>query len=274
MNKTCPLSKKIRSFHNINICKHDLCYIGTNDENLSRKERILCSYKKHNNLDKNCHIGVSGYYNFDIIIFRKSDRCIIFDNNDQQIKFMKQTLNNINISPNRSEFIVNMINYLNMKKQEHSILMGETDNKTFKNFKIKGLSFMHNISYDESYKNLETQYDKTDNDVALTELIYELNRKGSWLSSEESYNYIRYLSLNDRISIFCEDILSINVFKRINNILQNNSIRIDTLYVTNVEGWVDEKDKDKYNQSLKYLSTPETLIINFDSVIVNNNIIS
>ena len=71
--------------------------------------------REHNNeTTETCHIGVSGYYNFDIAILRKSNRIIIFDNNEQQIKFMKQTLKSINISKNREEFINNMMSYLNI----------------------------------------------------------------------------------------------------------------------------------------------------------------
>lgn len=118
-----PLSQKIRSFHNLNINKNDLCYIGTNDYGLSRINKILRENNKETT--ETCHVGVSGYYNFDIAVLRKSNRIIIFDNNEQQIKFMKQTLKSINISKNREEFINNMMSYLNIKYQEHSILLNE-----------------------------------------------------------------------------------------------------------------------------------------------------
>lgn len=108
-----PLSKKIRSFYNIDICKNDLCYVGTNDYGLYAINKYLLS-----NINKNsniCHIGCSGYYNFDIACYRKSDMIILFDNNDQQVKFMKQTINFVKISDTRNKFINYMIKYLNEK---------------------------------------------------------------------------------------------------------------------------------------------------------------
>ena len=251
-----PLSNKIRSFHNLNINKNDLCYIGTNDYGLSRINKILREY--NNKISETCHIGVSGYYNFDIAVFRRSNRIIIFDNNEQQIKFMKQTLRCIHMSKNREEFIHNMNSYLNIKYQEHSILLKEKQ-LDFKKSKIEGMFFMINISEDEDYKNLK--YDDNVGTEAITEIIYELGRKGSWLFNDDTYNYMRKLVIKDHIAIFCEDIRSIDIFKRISNILQNNNIFIDTLYLTNVIGYMDNNDKLLYNQTVEYLSNNKTLII-------------
>lgn len=252
-----PLSQKIRSFHNLNINKNDLCYIGTNDYGLSRIEKLLKEYA-NDDTNETCNIGVSGYYNFDISVFGKWDRIIIFDNNEQQIKFMKQTLKIINISSNREQFINNMMSYLNIKYQEHSILLNEKQ-LDFKKTKCYGMYFMINISEDDSYKDLK--YDDYPGTEAISEIIYELGRKGSWLFSDDSYNYIRKLVIKDYISIFCEDITSVDIFKRIGNILKNNNIYVDTLYLTNVKGYLENDDKLLYDQSVKYLSNNKTLII-------------
>jgi hypothetical protein len=252
-----PFSNKIRSFHNLNINKNDMCYIGTNDYGLFRIEKILREYNNRETTET-CHIGVSGYYNFDIAVFRKSNRIIIFDNNEQQVKFMKQTLKSINISKNREQFINNMMLYLNIKYKEYSILLNEKA-LDFHKYKTEGMNFMINISEDDSYKNL-----KLPDDVgteAISEIIYELERKGSWLSNDDSYNYIRKLVIKDHIAIFCEDIKSVDIFKRISNILNNNNIFIDTLYLTNVKCYMENNEKLLYNQSLKYLSNNKTLII-------------
>ena len=264
-----PLSQKIRSFHNLNINKNDLCYIGTNDYGLSKINKILREYN-NNEITESCHIGVSGYYNFDIAVLRKSNRIIIFDNNEQQIIFMKQTLKSINISKNREEFINNMMSYLNIKYQEHSILLNEKQ-LDFKKSKNDGMSFMINISEDDSYKNLK--YDDDVGTEAISEIIYELERKDSWLSNDDSYNYIRKLVIKDHIAIFCEDIRSINIFKRISNILQNNNIFVDTLYLTNVKGYMENNEKILYNQTVEYLSNSKTLIIENEYILnitINN----
>lgn len=255
-----PLSQKIRSFHNLDIHKNDMCYIGTNDYGLSKVEKILKEYQTV----EGCHIGVSGYYNFDIAVFRKSNRIIIFDNNNQQITFMKQTLKCINISKTREQFINNMMSYLNIKYQEHSIFLNEKK-YTHGKSKIDGMFFMINISEDDSYKDL-----KLPDDVgteAINEIIYELGRKGSWLYNDDSYNYIRKLALKDHIAIFCEDIISVDTFKRIGNILNNNNVFVDTLYLTNVKGFLEYNDKLLYDQSVKYLSSNKTLIIENKNVL-------
>lgn len=118
--------------------------------------------------------------------------------------------------------------------------------------------FMINISEDDSYKNLK--YDDIGTE-AISEIIYELGRKDSWLSNDDTYNYIRKLVIKDHIAIFCEDIRSIDIFKRVSNILQNNNIFIDTLYLTNVIGYMENDDKLLYNQTIEYLSNNKTLII-------------
>jgi len=251
-----PLSQKIRSFHNLDINKNDLCYIGTNDYGLARIEKMLKEYNNHDR-EETCHIGVSGYYNFDIAVFRKSKRIIIFDNNEQQIKFMKQTLKCINISKNREQFINNMMAYLNLKYEEHSILLNEKD--IFSRKGIIGMFFMININEDDSYKNLK--YDDNPGTEAISEIIYELGRKGSWLYTEDNYNYVRKLALKDHIAIFCEDITSIDIFRRIGNILNNNNVIVDTLYLTNIKSYLDINNKLSYNQSVKYLCNSKTLII-------------
>lgn len=268
-----PLSQKIRSFHNLDISKNDMCYIGTNDYGLARIEKMLTRHNRSEMMET-CHIGVSGYYNFDITVFRKSDRIIIFDNNDQQIKFMKQTLKSINISKTREQFINNMMSYLNIKYQEHSILLNEKQYSLGKGKgrgKIDGMFFMINISEDEVYKNLK--YDENPGTEAISEIIYELGRKGSWLYSDDSYNYIRKLVTKDHIAIFCEDIKSTDTFKRIGNILNNNNIFVDTLYLTNVKGYMYDHDKLLYDQSVKYLSNDRTLVIENKKVLnitINN----
>lgn len=132
--------------------------------------------------------------------------------------------------------------------------------------------FMINISEDENYKNLKYDDDNVGIE-AITEIIYELGRKGSWLFNDDTYNYIRKLVVKDHIAIFCEDIRSVDIFKRIGNILNNNNIFVDTLYLTNVKGYLDDNDKLLYDKSVKYLSNYQTLIIESNELLnitVNN----
>jgi hypothetical protein len=157
-----------------------------------------------------------------------------------------------------------MMSYLNIKYEEHSILLNEKQYQSGQ-YKTDGMLFMINISEDDSYKDL-----KIPDDVgteAISEIIYELGRKGSWLFSDDSYNYIRKLVIKDYIAIFCEDIKSIDIFKRIGNILNNNNIFIDTLYLTNVKSYMENEDKLFYNQTVEYLSNSKTLIIENEKIL-------
>lgn len=241
-----PLSKKIRACHNPDIepKNTDMVYIGTNEEKLKSSKNILYRSKKIG-LDDVCHIGCSGYYNFDVAYWRKSDYIIIFDINPKQIKFMKHTLLILKSSSDRRKFVDNCISY-----------MDKIYDVTYQ----EEIIFSPNISNDPSYAKIKiAQNNHLDLRDEVIQIIYELTRSGSWLSTDVSYEYIRKLAIADNIAIFCEDIKSTNIFKYIGELLKTNHIMIDTLYVSNIHDYVT--DNKLFNQSVVFITTLSTLII-------------
>lgn len=222
--------------HNSNIDQRwaNSVYIGTNETGLEQSRLILEQTKQ-----SNCHIGVSGFYNFDIGYWRKSNFVIIFDINPNQIFFLTKSIQILCQSPNRRTFVDTLID------------------------QISDLSFSINISTDKSYARLK-QMDDSNPVVGdeIVQLIYELNRPGSWLATDDSFDHIRKLALNDQISLFCEDIRSID---RLGHILRQNHVVVDTLYLSNVYDWMaTETDRQAFNQAVCQLVQPSTLIIEAD----------
>ncbi len=244
------VSKKIRSCHNSDMRpKHThSCYIGTNEQNLSPSKKLLESIEKPSN---SCHIGISGWHNFDIMAYRKSDRAIIFDYNLYQVIFMRQTLIAISENPTRQEFVDNIKEYIEYKINEAQIKMKDND-------KCVCMIFFPNISNDPSYQLLHKAN-------TLEEVTYELHRTGSWLASDDAYAHIRQLIQTDKIAIFGEDIRRVQTFARVKNLLRNNDISVDTLYLSNVHDWcIGSKSKLQFNRCVSCLADDSTLIIEAD----------
>lgn len=134
------------------------------------------------------------------------------------------------------------------------------------------MRFIFNLSNDELYKNLNyTEHNNLDS--GIDDVIYELGRDGSWLSLDKYYNHIRNLALEDKIAIFCEDVKSVNIFKRIGNILKENDMYIDTLYLTNIKNFMSSNDILLYRKTISYLCDNETLLIEVDEklkITINN----
>lgn len=200
-----------------------------------------------------CHIGFSGYFNFDIAYWRKSDRLILCDINPTQVIFMKQTIKSIKENKNRQLFKDDMIHYSKMKDKEFVI---EMTNKSYhKNYKHHGMIYSPNISTDESYKNLN---EFTNESIFISQLNYELNRKGSWLYDDNGYDYIRHLAINDLIAIFCEDIIAFPS-QKIKKLLLDNHIVVDTIYTSNIYDFI--RHYNAYNTFIQLLCAPKTLVI-------------
>ena len=161
------ISTKIRSYHNDNIKSNEPCFIGTNEQNLSVIEKILIQPIKIEH-GIQCHIGFSGWYNFDIAYWRKSDRIILCDINCTQIEFLKQTLYIIRQNRIRQAFLAHMILYLDERM----------------------MTFSLNVNEDKAYESFRSYGTSRDE---INQVSYEFERLGSWLNNDKSYTYIRKL---------------------------------------------------------------------------------
>lgn len=206
-------------------------YIGTNEE--GRQETFDClatSTAKPNA----CHIGFSSWFNFDIIVKRKSSRAILIDFNPNTKSFLLETLNCVITSDNRSVFSDKMYNYIKNNEGKFSINCSEG---------IEGRVY--------------------ENSLEVADEVYcESKIPGNWLNTDEGFNYIKKLASEGKISVITEDIGSHEKFKRISNIIDENGYSIDTLYVSNISKYMSSKEsKENFVKSVNHLSGAETKII-------------
>ena len=95
------------------------------------------------------------------------------------------------------------------------------------------------------------------------EMKGELTREGSWLSNDANFLSIKKLVGEDRISAINLDIRDTARCRKINALFQANMIEIDTLYLSNISGYMVEKeDKQAFTASVHALMTSNTNLIN------------
>lgn len=225
-----PIIQKIEGLNNFSV-KGNLAgiYISTNESNFRGVQTILAQEERKENA---CHIGFSGWYNLDVVATRRSSYAVVCDFNPQNQKFLAKTLHLIKESSNREEFVNNMVEYL--------------DKST--------ISFSPNLNddlpeYSEGYSPQE-------------EVRRELTRDGSWLASDEKFEYIKTLAENDKFALITEDVRNTKTFKKIAKILKKNRLQVDTLYLSNISKYMSGKDRNKFVKTVEALSPNDSIIVN------------
>lgn len=225
------LSRKIRMLHNDQINNRDCCYIITNEtglEDIQEKLR-LC------NIAMSCHLGVSGWYNFDLMCITKSSRGIILDYNCNQVSFLKQTLIILKNSYYRACFVEDFIKYLRAMENR----MAEVRRQIVHDYGFHNQNIAYNILHDSCtlfYINIKDGRDP------IEQVNHELIRNGSWLSTDNNYNYIRNLALQDKICVICEDITNTSNMRRILDLLDWNGITLNTVYLSNAMDYIPDEN--------------------------------
>lgn len=226
--KIDKLSQKIEQFHNLSLTETFPCYVGTNETNLSAIKTQL----KNLPLSVHCcYIGVSGWYNFDMMVIRRIDRAVIFDINPHQVIFMKQTLNMIKDNDDICDFLLCMKEFLRSK---HEMRVNNISNKKYPRI-CNELCLQFNVSDDIEYISSRTSDNTEYEIIGYAEILRELKRENSWLNN---YNFIRQLALDDKIAIICEDICNIISLTKIISLLHENCYEIDTVYLSNISDWI------------------------------------
>lgn len=201
-------------------------YITTNEVKLDKTKEFLrnCEISKDRN-----HFGFSAWHNFDIMVARQSERGIVCDINSKWQKFLHLTLRELNHASDRHSFAEQMKTYVNQNLSEFGSI----------------------VSPD------------SDDEVLPQDIIdLELNRPGSWLSTDEGFSYIQKLAKNGKISAIVADIRDEQKFQELANILKQNAVSIDTLYVSNIAEWMStDEDKEKFVKSVNHLIGPQTKLI-------------
>ena len=198
-------------------------YVGTNETETDIVQQVLSNCPA---VAEPCHFGFSSWHNFDIMVHRKSARGVLCDFNPNTRAFLNISLMGTACS-NRHEYVPIIVNYVKMNISK----------------------FSPNVKGDGCIP--------TDDEVNE-----ELNRKGSWLSTDAGYAHIKKLAAQGKICVITEDIRNENVFGKIAKKLKDNGISIDTLYVSNISQYmVSHEDKNAFENTVKHLYTYETKLI-------------
>ena len=116
------------------------------------------------------------------------------------------------------------------------------------------IKFSLNVSDDPVY---------SDHCRIIEEPELELQRKSSWLYSNERYAHIRKLALEDKIALITENICAFEKYNKIFCFLNDNMIQIDTVYVSNISEWMNnDEDRKSFFKTLQFLlRESETILI-------------
>jgi hypothetical protein len=206
----------------------DGVYIGTNETGIENVRKTLMEYPQ---LDKACHIGFSSWYNFDIMVQRKSQRAVICDFNPDVKEFVNTTLLYTISSKTRESFCEKIESYVEKNCRKFSPNVG------------------------------------TDDLIPVEEEIRdELDRSGSWLSTDEGFTYIKQLAEHGKISVITEDIRNSEIFFELSKIIIRKNVPIDTVYTSNISYYmIEDADKKLYQSTINNLVRYETKLIHSDT---------
>lgn len=242
--KEDPLSKKLRRLDNANlVTAFDALggvYINTNEAGVRQTAAILQNYPR---VVGGVHIGFSGWHNFDIMANRKSARGVICDFNPENALFLHQILDLVRECVTKEEFVKKATKYV--RKHVNAVIFQDTSDLSL------CVQFILNVSNEPEYKNLV----RTEEEVAV-----ELKRETSWLYNDERYAHIRQLALQDKIALITEDICESATFARLGQTLQDNSQQVDTVYLSNISMYVDDK-ADEFVKTIEYLTKDKTTLV-------------
>ncbi len=245
--KEDPLSKRLRRLDNAEILRPvitDMIYINTNENNVEKTFQSLSTIPM---ILQGGHIGFSGLCNFAIIAKRKSSRAVICDKNPENALFLYHVLRILRASRDPHHFINTLTDYIkDVDANELNHCLELTPEL---------INFGPNLSDNKLYQNLSGPAD---------EIALELRRKFSWLSSPESYNHLKNLAMQDKIAVITLDICATETLKKVYELLKDNNIQVDTLYISNISDWM-EKDTDK----VAFTQTVKTLLSDNDTILID-----
>ena len=105
--------------------------------------------------------------------------------------------------------------------------------------------------------------------ISSKELRKDLLNPNGWLANEESFAYIKKMFQEKRLFFYRVDLRNNDVFGKISEWLDENGLRVDTLYISNIRDWFFKNSKgkilqgynDALNRSLSLIADSRTQII-------------
>jgi len=221
-SKRVGLAKAIHSLNNKK-SKGDVgLFITSNEIGLKKSKKSLQDKPQVSN---SCHIGCASWHNLDIMAQRKSSFGVIFDCNPLNKELMEKTFEILEVSDTRQIFQTKMLQYLKSVPKDR---FGWNRKERVHEEKVKR----------------------------------HLTKNGSWLSSDENFEFIKSLCREGKIIPISETIQNSSTFKKLAKILKKNSLVVDTVYLSNMRAFMKSPKKRKgYVRSLNALISDDTLVI-------------
>ena len=197
-------------------------FLQTNEAVYSHTYDYLAMNRKHG--APTLHVGVSGLQNLDMIAARRSNFGVLLDINPNMQKVMSVVRDICRSEPkvNRQEFVS---------------------------------AFINRISTDP-----ELWDDETKKEFQLSNFQRKAAESWSWLSSEDSFDHVRALFLEDRIISINLNFSNVENVERIARWARQNGVAIDTVYISNIFEW-NMSENAKKLVSLARVGREDTLIL-------------
>ncbi|MFC7780518.1 LIC_10091 family protein [Legionella taurinensis] len=249
-----PFSKRLRQFENHAILypfpNQSGVYINTNESGVINTAQALDLLPR---VEGGMHVGFSGWHNFDIMAQRLSSRGLICDINPENTLFLTTALKYVRQCEDKDAFIEKMTAFV--KKYHYGGSRDTSRSSVLGKIQTKSIKFCLNVSDEPPYP---------DHFTVLEEVDLEKLRETSWLYTAERYKHIRTLAMTDKIAVITESICADNVFKSVQNLLINNAMRIDTVYVSNIGEWMYQPE-----QREAFLTTIQSLLMDNDTILID-----
>lgn len=91
------------------------------------------------------------------------------------------------------------------------------------------------------------------------DILNELNRPGSWLSTDWGFQKIQSLFRQNRVVLFRNDIKDQRNCQAIHQWIDHNSLCLDTCYISNIPDWLQEHEKQVMRNNLRIMQ-PQLMI--------------
>jgi hypothetical protein len=175
----------------------------------------------------NLLIGVSGFCCLDLAATRKVDYVLIVDPSSLTELFWKQVTPLITDSQSRSDCIIKLQTHLKANINNYS---SETTSE-------------------------ETIADDLEN------YNFAIRQYPSWLATDAGYEHIKNVFKKGNFAFVKMDIIDTETCKKLKQVFENFSLKLDTIYLSNVHNFIRIQDYPKYAQSLELLLSDNTIIV-------------
>lgn len=204
-------------------------YLRTNEVALGHVTDILTRSQR---APRGCHIGFSGWHNFNIISDRRSEFGIICDKSWYSTELLEGTFRILRDSTSKEDFKVKIRAYIAEVSSRIPIEL-----QPYRDASGRG--------------KISTTIEE-ELEVALSK---------SWFSNEENFRYIKMLATTRRMVAITVDIFDKPRIDQIVGICRKNHLLIDTVYLTNIRQYVPKDREQDFLSSVNSLIRTKTLII-------------